>query len=150
MSLTPEKIGSELIYLRGEGRSSFERPYGLAWLLALAAELRGWDDPQARAWVAALAPLEAEAAARVAGWLPKLHYPIRVGEHSQTAFAFGLIHDWARVAGNAAMLELLESRGRDYYLADRDCPDRVRAFGRGFPVALPRRGGFHAPHPHAG
>ena len=132
VSLTPEKIASELIYLRGEGRSSFERPYGLAWLLALAAELRGWNDPQARTWVAALSPLEAEAAARVAGWLPKLYYPIRVGEHSQTAFAFGLIHDWARVAGNAAMLELLESRGRDYYLADRDCPIAYEPSGEDF------------------
>jgi hypothetical protein len=119
---TPENIGPELDYMRGQGRTSFERPYGLAWLLALAAELRSWNDPQARTWVAALSPLEAEAAARIASWLPKLHYPIRIGEHSQTAFAFGLIHDWARIAGNSSMLALLESRGRDYYLGDRDCP----------------------------
>ena len=131
-SLTPAKIGSELNYLRGAGRVSFERPYGLAWLLALAAELRAWDDPQAQAWVSALAPLEAEAAARVSGWLPKLAYPIRVGEHSQTAFAFGLIHDWARVAGNKAMLGLLGSRGRYYYLADRDCPIAYEPSGEDF------------------
>jgi hypothetical protein len=49
-----------------------------------------------------LAPLEAEAALRLRTWLPKLHYPIRVGEHSQTAFAFGLVHDWAAHGGNAA------------------------------------------------
>jgi hypothetical protein len=140
VSLTPERIGSgkigsepnfptrvagggtELDYMRSEGRTSFERPYGLAWLLALAVELRSWNDPQARTWAAALSPLEAEAAARIESWLPKLHYPIRVGEHSQTAFAFGLIHDWARVAGSPSMLALLESRGRDYYLGDRDCP----------------------------
>ena len=132
LSLTAERIGSELIYLRGEGRTSFERPYGLAWLLALAAELRAWDDPQARGWAAALAPLESEAAARITSWLPKLHYPIRVGEHSQTAFAFGLIHDWARVAGDAAMLELLGRRGRDYYLADRDCPIAYEPSGEDF------------------
>ena len=30
------------------GRSSFERPYGLAWLLQLAAELKEFDDPEAR------------------------------------------------------------------------------------------------------
>jgi hypothetical protein len=125
-------IGSEVDYLRGEGRTTFERPYGLAWLLALAAELRAWDDPQARGWAAALAPLESEAAARITSWLPKLHYPIRVGEHSQTAFAFGLIHDWARVAGDAATLELLGSRGRDYYLADRDCPIAYEPSGEDF------------------
>src|SRR6185369_64601 len=33
-----ENIAGELIYLRGDGRASFERPYGLAWLLQLAAE----------------------------------------------------------------------------------------------------------------
>ena len=132
MSLTPENIGPEVDYMRGQGRTSFERPYGLAWLLALAAELRSWNDPQARTWVAALSPLEAEAAARIASWLPKLHYPIRIGEHSQTAFAFGLIHDWARIAGNSSMLALLESRGRDYYLGDRDCPLAYEPSGEDF------------------
>jgi hypothetical protein len=132
VNLTPAKIGSELIYMRGEGRTTFERPYGLAWLLALAAELRAWDDPQARGWAAALAPLESEAAARITSWLPKLHYPIRVGEHSQTAFAFGLIHDWAKVAADSAMLELLGRRGRDYYLADRDCPIGYEPSGEDF------------------
>jgi len=132
VSLTPENIGPEVDYMRGQGRTSFERPYGLAWLLALAAELRSWNDPQARTWVAALSPLEAEAAARIASWLPKLHYPIRIGEHSQTAFAFGLIYDWARIAGNSSMLALLESRGRDYYLGDRDCPLAYEPSGEDF------------------
>ena len=132
VSLTPENIGPEVDYMRGQGRTSFERPYGLAWLLALAAELRSWNDPQARTWAAALSPLEAEAAARIASWLPKLHYPIRIGEHSQTAFAFGLIHDWARIAGNSSMLALLESRGRDYYLGDRDCPLAYEPSGEDF------------------
>jgi hypothetical protein len=131
-SLTPPNVAVEVAYLRGAGRVSFERPYGLAWLLALAAELRGWDDPQARAWAAALAPLETEAASRIASWLPKLNYPIRVGEHSQTAFAFGLIHDWARISGNAPILGLLESRGRHYYLADRDCPIQYEPSGEDF------------------
>jgi Protein of unknown function (DUF2891) len=132
VSLTPENIGPELDYMRGQGRTSFERPYGLAWLLALDAELRSWNDPQARTWVAALSPLEAEAAARIATWLPKLHYPIRVGEHSQTAFAFGLIHDWAHIAGNSSMLALLEGRGRHYYLGDRDCPLAYEPSGEDF------------------
>ena len=47
-SLTPENVAGEVRYLEGEGRVSFERPYGLAWLLQLAAELREWDDPEAR------------------------------------------------------------------------------------------------------
>src|SRR4030095_1535253 len=43
-SLTRENLKQESAYLRGEGRASFERPYGLAWLLQLCAELREWDD----------------------------------------------------------------------------------------------------------
>ena len=39
--------------------------------------------------------------ARLREWLPKLTRPVRVGEHSQTAFALGLVLDWARAAGDA-------------------------------------------------
>ena len=86
-SLAEENIEAEARYISAPGRSTFERPYGLAWLLQLAAELRAWDDRGARRWSAALEPLETVAAERIAEWLPKLTYPIRTGEHSQTAFA---------------------------------------------------------------
>ncbi|HEX4649737.1 MAG TPA: DUF2891 family protein, partial [Steroidobacteraceae bacterium] len=102
-SLTPANIEAEAAYQRGEGRTSFERPYGLAWLLQLAAELRRFDDADAQRWSATLRPLETEAASRLASWLPKLHYPIRIGEHDQTAFSFDLIWDWAAVARNQHM-----------------------------------------------
>ena len=48
--LTMDRIAAEVAYLEGEGRETFERPYGLAWLLQLCAELREWDDPEARGW----------------------------------------------------------------------------------------------------
>ena len=131
-SLTPAHVAGEVAYFQAPGRASYERPYGLAWLLQLAAELRSWDDPQAREWSAALAPLEAEAAQRLRTWLPKLRYPIRVGEHSQTAFAFGLAHDWARVTGDRAMLELIESKSRAFYLADKQCPLAYEPSGEDF------------------
>src|SRR5579862_279589 len=47
-NLTAENLAEEAGYVRGEGRETFERPYGLAWLLQLAAELREWNDPQAQ------------------------------------------------------------------------------------------------------
>jgi hypothetical protein len=131
-SFTTPGIDGEVNYLRDPGRVSFERPYGLAWLLQLAAELRRWDDVDARRWSAALAPLEAEAAARIRGWLPKLRYPIRVGEHSQTAFAFGLIRDWSEVVDDVAMRELIDERSRSYYLADVDCPLSYEPSGEDF------------------
>ena len=97
--------------------------------------------PDARRWAEVLAPLEAEAANRIRDWLPKLRYPIRVGEHSQTAFAFGLIRDWSVVAGDDAMRALIDERSRSYYLSDVRLPAGLRALGRGLPLALPRRGG---------
>jgi len=93
-----EHLAAEVAYLEGKGRVSFERPYGLAWLLQLVAELREWMTPEAKAWAEALAPLERAAAARIREWLPKLTKPVRIGEHSQTAFALGLTLDWARGA----------------------------------------------------
>jgi hypothetical protein len=131
-SLTPANIAAEVAYLRGPGRTSFERPYGLAWLLQLAAELRNWDDPQAREWAEILAPLEIESASRIMAWLPKLQYPIRSGEHSQTAFAFGLVADWSQARGDVGMARLLEQRARVYYLADRSCPIAYEPSGEDF------------------
>jgi hypothetical protein len=131
-SLSAENVAAEVRYLEGEGRVSFERPYGLAWVLQLAAELRESEDRRSRVWSAALEPLEGLATERISGWLPKLTRPIRVGEHSQTAFAFGLILDWARTAGRPEMERLVVARSRDYYLADRDCPLGYEPSGQDF------------------
>ena len=131
-SLTAENLAVEVRYLQGKGRVSFERPYGLAWLLQLGAELREWDSEEARRWSQALAPLEKEAAARVAAWLPKLTNPIRVGEHSQTAFAFGLILDWARRAGERGLEQLIVERAQAFYARDRACPLAYEPSGEDF------------------
>ena len=131
-SLTPENLAAEVRYLEGAGRVSFERPYGLAWLLQLGAELREWGSPEARGWAAALAPLERASTDRIRDWLPKLTRPIRIGEHSQTAFALGLGLDWARVAGDPETEALVVSRSRDFYGADRDCPLGYEPSGEDF------------------
>lgn len=131
-SLTVENIRGEVRYLAAESRVTFERPYGLAWLLQLAAELGEWDDERAQDWRENLAPLEALAAARLADWLPKLDHPIRAGEHSQTAFAFGLVLDWAKTTGDTELRRLLEDRVRHYYLDDRDCPLSYEPSGQDF------------------
>ena len=131
-TLTPEHIAGDVAYLSAPGRSSFERPYGLAWLLQLASELRSWDDPDARRWSVTLAPLEAAAAASIKQWLPDLEYPIRVGEHPQTAFSFGLIWDWAGVAHDGEMRTLLAAKAKQFYLKDRRCPMAYEPSGEDF------------------
>lgn len=131
-SLTEQNVAAEVAYLKQNGRASFERPYGLAWVLQLAAELRDWKDPDAQKWSAALRPLEMEAAARIKAWLSGLHYPIRSGEHDQTAFSFGLIWDWAGVAGDASMRAALTDAARRFYLNDRGCPLNYEPSGEDF------------------
>ena len=131
-NLTPEKLLMEAAHLRAEGRESFERPYGLAWLLHLAAELREWSDPDALRWYAALQPLEAAVVARFRAWLPKLSHPVRSGEHSQTAFALGLCLDWARGCSDAGFAQLLKTRARHYYAEDRACPAHWEPSGEDF------------------
>ena len=131
-SLTTQSIAGEMAYLQRADRASFERPYGLAWLLQLSAELRSWDDPQAREWATVLRPLEAEAAARLKSWVPRLYYPIRIGEHDQTAFSFGLVWDWAGVAGDTQMRGVLADAASRFYLNDRRCPIEYEPSGEDF------------------
>ncbi|HSU83267.1 MAG TPA: DUF2891 domain-containing protein [Thermoanaerobaculia bacterium] len=131
-SLTPENIAAEVRYMQGEGRATFERPYGLSWLLQLSAELHEWDDPQARRWAAALDPLAGAALGRLRTWLPKLSHPIRIGEHNQTAFSLGLLIDWARGTGDRGAQVLFEARARELYLRDRACPLDYEPSGEDF------------------
>jgi hypothetical protein len=131
-SLTAENTAAEAAYLKAEGRASFERPYGLAWLLQLAAELREWDDPQAREMAANLRPAEEAALTRLSDWLPKLSHPVRIGEHAQTAFALGLMLDYGRTAGDAKFTALIESKAKQFYLADRNCPLDYEPSGEDF------------------
>ncbi|PIE23952.1 MAG: hypothetical protein CSA62_05610 [Planctomycetota bacterium] len=118
-SMTQENAAGELAYFSRPGCESFERPYGLAWLLGLCQELREWKDPEAQAWSQILSALEEAAAQRIATWLPKLSHPIRTGEHSQSAFSMGLALDWARSTNHSDFATLIEQSANEYYGEDR-------------------------------
>jgi hypothetical protein len=131
-SLTSAKIKQEVVYLNGKGRASFERPYGLVWLLQLCAELREWDDPLTKEMSANLRPLEHVAVEHLSSWLPKLSHPVRIGEHDQTAFALGLVLDYARVSGNDAFGKLAADSAKKFFLADKNCPLAYEPSGEDF------------------
>ncbi len=131
-SLTAENLKKEADYIRGQGRASFERPYGLAWLLQLCAELREWDDPDAGEMLANLKPLEDAAVERLSAWLPKLSEPVRIGEHDQTAFALGLILDYARGKGDQSFAKLAIDSAKRFFLADKNCPLNYEPSGEDF------------------
>jgi hypothetical protein len=104
----------------------------LAWLLQLVAELREWDDSDARDMAANLRPLEQAAVERLENWLPKLSHPVRIGEHDQTAFALGLMLDYARGTEDGKFADLIVSKARQFYLGDKNCPLAYEPSGEDF------------------
>lgn len=131
-SLSAENLKQEAAYLRGEGRASFERPYGLAWTLQLITELADWDDPEAREMLTNLAPLEDAVRERLKTWLPKLSHPIRIGEHNQSAFSLGLMLDYARATKNEEFAKLVSGKIREFFQKDRDCALNYEPSGEDF------------------
>ena len=134
-------MAGELRYVSVEGRRGFERPYGLAWLLQLDAELGEWagdtasppeDRGRAARWRETLDPLVTNAVERLNDFLGKLEHPLRVGEHRQTAFSAGLIHDWAASTGHAETSDLLAARAEVWYRGDVRCPVGYEPAGQDF------------------
>ena len=112
---TPAKVAGELAYLNRPTSGGFERPYGWAWLLMLAAELEQHEDA---AWGAALRPLAQAFAQRFKDFLPKATYPIRTGTHYNTAFALALASEYAAKVGDAELTELILKTAVGWYDAD--------------------------------
>jgi len=116
-AFTPNKIAGELAYLHRPSSGGFERPYGWAWLLMLAAELRNASNT---GWAEALNSLEQEFVVRFKNYLPKLTYPIRAGTHANTAFALILAFEYADTTNNAEFKALLAGHARTWFGNDRD------------------------------
>ncbi|MEO6063866.1 MAG: DUF2891 domain-containing protein [Thermoflexales bacterium] len=119
-SLNPAAIAGEMAYFAAF--PGFETPYGTAWVLELARELRLSTAPEAARWRNALAPLEAHAARALLAYALRLPLPVRTGMHNQTAFALGLALDWSTSTRDGALRDSLADRVRRFYLADRDAP----------------------------
>jgi len=121
-SITEDNIQKEIDYFNGKHNRSYERTYGWAWLLKLAEELHQWDSEVARTVEKHLQPLTDLIVGRYLEFLPKLNYPIRVGEHPNTAFGLSFAYDYALAVGNEELKTLIEGRARDFYMNDEGCP----------------------------
>ncbi len=121
-SMTAGKVLGEVAYFQRTQETSFERTYGWAWLLKLAEELHRFDDPLARQLERNLAPLTDLIVQRLRAFLPKLVYPVRVGEHANTAFALAFAWDYAVATGQVELQELIGRRARDFFSSDAACP----------------------------
>jgi hypothetical protein len=120
-AFTQSNVSTELAYLSRPHGGPFERPYGWAWLLMLAAESRKPLHDGAGDWAVALVPLAEAFARRFLNYLPKATYPVRSGSHSNTAFALMLAVEYARTHRDAALKQTLTSAARRWYLDDADC-----------------------------
>ena len=116
--LVPAKVEAERAYLAAPAARGFKRPYGWAWLLKLAEELRRQDTQR---WATALAPLAEVFAQRFRDFLPLATYPVRVGTHFNTAFGLRMAADYAEATEDAALLALLRDTAERWYGADEDC-----------------------------
>ena len=69
---------------------------------------------------------------RLSAWLPKLSYPVRSGEHSQTAFALGLSLDYARRVKNLIFAQLIEQHSMSFFSSDKLYPFNYEPSGEDF------------------
>ena len=122
-NLTSENIAQELAYFSlNNNTKSFERTYGWAWLLKLQEELYTWDNENAQNWYESLKPLAQYISNAYQEYLPKLVYPIRVGEHSNTGFGLSFAYDYAVTVGDHKLKNIIADSAKRFYSDDLDCP----------------------------
>lgn len=120
--LSPENIDVEVAFFKDKNNTSFERTYGWAWLLKLAEALHQSEDSRLKVLEQNLQPLTDLIVEKYIDFLPKLIYPIRVGEHSNTAFGLSLAWDYAVSLNNTELQNAIKTRALDYYKNDKNCP----------------------------
>lgn len=136
--LTADAVRGEVEYLGQKLRGTFERTYGWAWLLKMAAELRlaadgvsgGTDGAQVTPavrqacarWETTMKPLTDAFEDRFIKYLPKATYPIRVGTHNNSAFALALTLDYAQAAKRDALRDRVVAKARAWYSKDANYP----------------------------
>lgn len=120
--LTPENIDAEIYFFEDGHNASFERMYGWAWLLKLQVELKSSTHAELKALAGNLEPLSDHIVDKIVLFLPKLVYPVRVGTHTNAAFAMSMIYDYALSYGDVQLQSLVKQRAIDYFANDQSCP----------------------------
>lgn len=119
--ITAENVAIEQAFFENVNNLSFERTYGWAWLFKLQESLKGWDDPDAKKWATNLQPLVDLLVEKYIVYLPKLVYPIRAGQHDNSAFGLSLSIDYARSVGDKKFEASIVEHGKRLFKNDVNC-----------------------------
>jgi hypothetical protein len=130
--LSKENIQNEVAYFNSEENKTFERTYGWAWLLELSAELRPWNDSLGNSLAENLQPLTDKVVSNYKEFLPKLNYPLRVGQHENTAFGLSFAYDYAVMAKDSTLENMISATAKEFYLEDDACPINYEPGGSDF------------------
>lgn len=118
--LSDKNIRQEIAFFSTKNNESFERLYGWAWTLKLQQELDTWNDSLGQVCANNLRPLSELFCQKTSAFLPKLVYPIRTGEHTNTAFGLCFIYDYAKHSSNLTLQQTIENRAKEWYGHDTD------------------------------
>lgn len=129
-NLTAENLAAEGAYLLAN--PSWERPYGWAWLVRLAATAAASQDGQIKAWGAELDPLVDVVAGLVAGWSAKAEFPVRHGLHTNAAFGLGVMLDAFRTLGRHEAAGVCEQAALRWFKDDAGWPGGWEMSGQDF------------------
>lgn len=119
--IIPENVAIEKAFFEDKNNLSFERTYGWAWLFKLQESLSSWNDPDAKRWKNDLQPLVDLLVSRYIEYLPKLVYPIRAGQHDNSAFGLSLSLDYARAVGDKKFENAIIEHGKRLFINDINC-----------------------------
>jgi len=128
--LGKKNVEGEMQFLKDAKR--FEIPYGYAWVLKLYAELKTWDDPDAKTWAENLAPLAQDVSKKLVQYYKDLRYPVRGGLHPNTANVANLMLDYTEVVNDTALRDAVLGAAHRFFDADRDCPTAYEPAGTDF------------------
>ena len=120
-NITKKNILKEIVYFDDNYNATFERTYGWAWLLKVSETLKDWNTEEAKILHNNLQPLVMLIENKYIEFLPKLKYPIRVGEHPNTAFGMSMALDYAKKYSPKLEAMIVE-KAKEYYMNDKGCP----------------------------
>lgn len=128
--LSAEHLATEAAYLRATPH--YERPYGWAWLMRLAAEVSASEVPAIRALAPGFAPVVEVLEELVTRWVEGAAHPVRHGVHANSAFGLLLVLEGARALGRDDLAATVERTTREWFGDDAGWPFAWERSGHDF------------------